>query len=281
MAENSQPYGFLSEKKKKKIPITMATAYDYPTACIEEEAGIDVILVGDSVGTNVLGYENERQVTMADMLHHLKAVVRGATKSLIMADMPYGSASDKEEALENSRVFINAGADIVKIEGWESKKEIVEFLTKQGIPVCGHIGYNPQYHGSKARIFGKDAAGARELVTSAKSLEQAGAVLLIVEKIPEEVAGLITTTLSIPVIGIGSGRLCDGQVLVFHDIVGLSSRTFRHAKAYANLRKEIFDAISDYIKEVEERTFPSKEHVSHLDPAILDELKNFPSENLG
>ena len=268
----NEKYRLLLEKKKNRIPITMVTAYDYPTARIEEEVGIDVVLVGDSVGTNVLGYENEQQVTMADMLHHLKAVVRGAPKCCIMADLPFGSATDPAGALESSRVFVEAGADIVKIEGWESKKEIVASLSEKGIMVCGHIGYNPQYHGPKGRIFGKDASGAIELIRSAKSLEQAGAVLLIVEKVPEELGRMITSSLSIPVIGIGSGRYCDGQVLVFHDIVGLAWRTFRHARAYDNLRATTFAALEQFKKEVENHDFPSEEHVSHLPPAVLEEI---------
>lgn len=263
---------FLLDKKKNRIPITMVTAYDYPTARIEEEAGIDVVLVGDSVGTNVLGYETERQVTMVDMLHHLRAVVRGAPKSCIMADLPFGSVTDPATALSSSRVLVEAGAHIVKIEGWESKKEIIGHLTAQGIAVCAHIGYNPQYHGSKGRVFGKEISEALELIRSARSLEQAGAVLMIIEKVPEELGRIITSSLSIPVIGIGSGRHCDGQVLVFHDIVGLAWRTFRHAKAYGNLRASTFAALAQFKKEVENHDFPSEEHVSHLSPAVLDEI---------
>jgi len=260
-------------KKQERLPISMATAYDYPTARIEEEARIDIILVGDSVGTNVLGYESEREVTMEDMLHHLKAVVRGASHSCIMVDLPYGSAPDPFTAFENSRRLMDAGAHIVKIEGWGEKSSITSYIAGKGIAVCSHIGYNPQYHGSKGRTFGKDAAAATELVRSAVSLENAGAAMLLVEKVPEEVCGIITERVSVPVIGIGSGRLCDGQVLVFHDIVGLGWRSFRHARAYEALRQRMTDALISYHNDVCSRTFPAEENLVHVPEGELAEVK--------
>ncbi len=247
----------------------MVTAYDFPTACIGEEVGIDVLLVGDSVGTNVLGYESECQVTMADMIHHVKAVARATRQCCLMADIPYGGAKDPVVALENSRILLSNGAHLVKMEGWEDRREITAHLSENGVAVCGHIGYNPQYHGHKARIFGKDAAGARELLRSAQVLEQAGAVMLVAEKIPEELGRLISSKVSIPVIGIGSGRHCDGQVLVFHDIVGLTPRTFRHARAYANIREVTAAALKEYKEDVESRRFPADEHVWHLPEEVL------------
>ena len=141
--------------KRTKTPISLLTAYDFPTAQLLDEAGIDILLVGDSVGTNVLGYKDEREVSMADMLHHLGAVVRGAKSAWVMVDMPYNSANDPFIACENARMMIERGADCVKIEGWEEKKNVVAYLSGQGIPVCAHIGYNPQIHGSKGKTFGK------------------------------------------------------------------------------------------------------------------------------
>ena len=260
------------QKKRQASPIAMVTAYDYPTARIEEQAGVDVILVGDSVGTNVLGYESECEVTMDDMMHHLGAVVRGAPNSCIMVDMPFGSASEPQRTLENARKLTGAGAHIVKIEGWEEKQTIISFLSRNGISVCGHIGYNPQYHGPKGRIFGKDAAVAATLVRSALRLEAAGAVMLIAEKIPEQLADVISAKTAIPVIGIGSGRFCDGQVLVFHDIVGLGWRTFRHARAYADMRKEAESALTEYVREVNEHLFPSDEHAWRMKEAVLNDV---------
>lgn len=259
------------EKKKNGTPFSVVTAYDYPTAKIEEEVGIDIILVGDSVGTNALGYSDETEVTMADMVHHLKAVCRGAPNSCIMVDLPFGTAPDPFKAFENARILVDNGADVVKIEGWEDKKNTVIYLTEMGIPVCGHIGYNPQQHGAKAHVFGKDAAGASELIRSAQTLEQAGAVLLVIEKVAEEVCRYITDKISIPVIGIGSGRFCDGQVLVFHDIVGLGERSFKHARAFATLRETTASALRCYKNEVEQRNFPAEDNVVHINEMILQE----------
>jgi len=268
----------LTDKKRQGTPISMVTAYDYPVARIAAEAGVDVVLVGDSVGTNVLGYKSECEVTLDDMIHHLKAVRRGAPEACIMVDMPYGTADEPEKAYANAVALVDAGADIVKLEGWGEKKEIVMHLAAKGISVCAHIGYNAQYHGPKGRMFGKEAAGALELIESARALEQAGAIMLIAEKIPVEIAEIITARLSIPVIGIGSGIECDGQVLVFHDVVGLGWRTFRHARQYTDIRTDISNAVSSYINEINSHAFPSEEHSWHLPKAILNEVQQKLSE---
>jgi 3-methyl-2-oxobutanoate hydroxymethyltransferase len=253
----------IHDKKKSGMPITVVTAYDFPTAQIEEEVGIDIILVGDSVGTNVLGYSSEAEVTMADMVHHLKAVCRGAPNSCIMVDLPYGSTPDPFKGFENARLLMDSGADIIKIEGWGDQKNTITYLTEMGVPICGHIGYNPQYHGPKGRVFGKDIEGARELVASALTLEQAGVVLFVIEKVPEELCRYITSKVLVPVIGIGSGRYCDGQVLVFHDIVGMADRTFRHARAFGKIREATVSALQLYKKDVEQGLFPAEENVVH------------------
>jgi len=251
----------------------MVTAYDCPTARIADEAGIDAVLVGDSVGTVMLGYASEREVTMEDMLHHVAAAARGIRQAYFFADMPYRSADTPRSAEKNARKLIGKGAECVKIEGWREKCPIVACLTKNNIPVCAHIGYNPQIHGAKPRVFGAGAPEARELIESACLLEKAGAVLLVLEKVPEEVSGIITKALRIPVIGIGSGRLCDGQVLVVNDVLGISERSFRHARAFSDFRVRALGALRAYAAAVESGAFPAEEHVRHSDPQELTKLK--------
>lgn len=259
--------------KKNKTPITMLTAYDFPSAQLEDEAGVDCVLVGDSVGTNILGYESEKEVTMDDMLHHLAAVRRGVKDAYLIVDMPFGSADDPFTAYRNAELLIDKGADCVKVEGWSEKKNVISCLAEKGIDVCAHIGYNPQIHGSKAKTFGRDKAQALELVESASLLEAAGAVLLIAEKIPDEISAIITSKLKIPVIGIGSGVSCDGQVLVLNDILGTGHHAFRHAKKYMDFRNLALQAIRNYREEVEKRIFPSEENLTHLSPEELSEIK--------
>jgi 3-methyl-2-oxobutanoate hydroxymethyltransferase len=264
---------YLLAKKKNHRPISMVTAYDFPTAQIEDKAGIDVVHVGDSVGTNVLGYGSEEEVTMADMVHHAAAVARGLQSAFLMADFPFGSATTPALALENARALCKTGVACVKLEGWREKCDVVEHLSKQGITVCAHIGYNPQVHGSKPHTFGRKAEEALLLIESALALEAAGAVMIVLEKIPEEVSGIITEKLGIPTIGIGSGRLCDGQVLVINDILGTSERTFRHAKKYMDYHGLVSAAIGKYAEEVEKGEFPGEEHSSHIDEEELKKLK--------
>lgn len=261
---------YLNNKKKNKIPISMLTAYDFPTAKILDEAGIDIILVGDSVGTNVLGYKSEAEVSMSDMLHHLGAVVRATEKAWVMVDMPYNSANDPFCAYENARKLIEKGADCVKIEGWEEKKNVVASLSSQGIAVCAHIGYNPQIHGSKPSVFGKTTEQALELIKSAKVLEDSGAELIIVEKVPQEITSIISETLRIPVLGIGAGKLCDGQVLVVNDVLGITPTVFRHVRKYMDFRLLASKAVTDYINDIEKGCFPSEENIGHLSAESLE-----------
>lgn len=268
----AKDYRFLLEQKKNHNLVTMITAYDYPTAKIVEKCGFDVILVGDSVGTNVLGYKSERDVTIADMEHHIKAVARGAPQTFIIGDLPYNTFLTEKDALDNSNKILNAGADAVKIEGWEEIKEIVSFLTGKNIPVCGHIGYNPQTHGPKAKVFGKESDVALKLVKSAIALQEAGAFMVVAEMIPEEICKIISERVNIPVIGIGSGRFCDGQVLVFHDAVGLSERQFKHAKAFGETKSIIEKALLSYKKEVIERNFPSEQNIFHCPEIVIEKL---------
>jgi 3-methyl-2-oxobutanoate hydroxymethyltransferase len=265
---------YLEKKKKNGRPITMVTAYDCPTARIADEAGVDAVLVGDSVGTNMLGYASEREVTMEDMLHHTAAAARGIQNAYFFADMPYRSAETPLDAEKNAQRLLGKGALCVKLEGWREECGIVAYLSKKSIPVCAHIGYNPQIHGAKPKVFGANAREARELIESAGLLEKAGAILLILEKVPEEVAGIITKALRIPVIGIGSGRLCDGQVLVINDVLGIGERSFRHARAFMDYRTKALDALRAYTAAVENGSFPAEEHVHHIAPQDLVKLES-------
>ncbi len=249
--------------KKQQQPITVLTCYDYPTACMQDEAGIDIVFVGDSVGTNILGYKSEMEVTMADMLHHLKAVRRGVTNAYLLVDMPYAADRNLKQAIANANLFLDAGADGVKLEGGTEKVPIVTALTEQRIEVCAHIGHNPQIHGTKAATHGKTFAKAKELIETASALADAGAKLIVLEKITEEVSQIITDTLAIPTIGIGAGRFCDGQVLVINDVLGIGT-PFKHAKRYQDYNQLTFEAISQYKQEVENGSFPTDANVAHI-----------------
>ena len=256
---------YLQAKKQQQQPITVLTCYDYPTACLQDAAEIDIVFVGDSVGTNILGYKSEMEVTMADMLHHLKAVRRGVTQAYLLVDMPYASDRNTKQAVANANLFLDNGADGVKLEGGIEKVPIVTALTDQGMDVCAHIGHNPQIHGTKASTHGKTVAKAKELIQTALALEDAGAKLIVLEKITEEISQIITETLNIPTIGIGAGRYCDGQVLVINDVLGLGP-IFKHARRYQDYDHLTFEAISQYIYDVENGDFPSDENVVHIDP---------------
>jgi len=262
----------LRAKKRRGEKIVMLTSYDYPTAVIEDECGVDVQLIGDSVGTNMLGHRDVTEVTMEDMLHHVRAVARGAKRSFVLGDMPYGSFASEELALANARRMIEAGADGVKIEGESEASLQVRAVAAAGIPVCAHIGYTPQTDGARAAVQGKDLARAMELVMTAQRLEEAGAVMMVLELIPERLAGEITACVSIPTIGIGAGRFCDGQVQVILDIAGLSPRVYRHAKAYGALGREYRRIVAAYAAEVRVGEFPTEEHASRLPDEVYREI---------
>lgn len=265
---------YLHTKKREQQPITVLTCYDYPTACLQDEAGIDIVFVGDSVGTNILGYKNETEVTMADMRHHLKAVRRGVTDAYLLVDMPYATDRDVKQAVVNAHAFLSDGADGVKLEGGIEKVPIVTALTEQGIEVCAHIGHNPQIHGTKAATHGKTFAKAKQLIEAAAALADAGAKLIVLEKITEEVSQIITETVDIPTIGIGAGRFCDGQVLVINDILGIGP-PFKHAKRYQDYNQLTFEAISQYREEVANGTFPTDANTSHIPPDKLARVQKW------
>ena len=255
----------LQQKKEQGNRITMLTAYDYCTAYLEDQAGIDTILVGDSLGMVMLGYDSTVPVTMDEMIHHCKAVCRGAKSSFIIGDMPFMSYQvNADQAVENAGRFIKeAACDSVKLEGGSDMAPTVRAIVTAGIPVCGHIGLTPQTATmlSGFRVQGKDAEGARQLLKSAKDLEDAGAFMIVFECIPDSLAARITGELRIPTIGIGAGKDCDGQVLVYHDLVGLFERfTPKFVKQYINLSPKIREALIQYKTEVENGIFPGPEH---------------------
>ncbi|MBI3032930.1 3-methyl-2-oxobutanoate hydroxymethyltransferase [Candidatus Woesearchaeota archaeon] len=244
--------------KQKKSKITMLTAYDFLTAKIEDEAGIDIILVGDSLGMVVQGHTNTRQVTIEDMIYHTKTVARAVKTALIVGDMPYLTYETPDSALFNARKLISAGADVVKIEG--NKPGIVKALKNNGIEVMGHIGLTPQTITS-FKLQGKDAESKQRLLQEAQLLEDAGCFSIVLECIPVGLAQQITSQLTIPTIGIGAGAYCDGQVLVIHDLLGLfEAFKPKFVKQYARLAPMIREAISSYRSDVVSGKFPDQEH---------------------
>jgi 3-methyl-2-oxobutanoate hydroxymethyltransferase len=269
----------LRQKKERGEPITMLTAYDYPTALAMDQAGVDVILVGDSLAMVVLGYENTLPVTMDEMLHHSRAVARGAKSALLIGDMPFMSYQvSVEEATRNAGRFLQQGGmDAVKLEGGRERADAVRCITSAGIPVMGHIGLTPQSINQLGgfRAQGKTAITARRLVEDALALEEAGCFSLVLESVPARLAELISKKISIPTIGIGAGVGCDGQVLVTHDLLGLFDRfTPRFVKKYADFHHEMQKAFTDYIEDVETKRFPAQEHSVEMDDKEWDALLN-------
>ena len=267
----------LMSKKEKGEKITMLTAYDYPTAQMVEKAGIDVILIGDSLGMVVLGYASTVPVSMEEMIHHTKAVTRGTEYAFVIGDMPFMSyQTGIYKAIENAGRFMKeADCDAVKLEGGSEVAPIVEAIVTAGVPVCGHIGLTPQTATqlSGFKVQGKDAEGAKNLIESAKDLEEAGAFMIVMECIPDVLASRITRELSIPTVGIGAGRDCDGQVLVYHDVVGLFERfTPKFVKQYIKLGPMVIDALKEYKREVEEGLFPGEEHAFKMSKEEAEKL---------
>jgi 3-methyl-2-oxobutanoate hydroxymethyltransferase len=259
----------LTLKKQSGHPITALTAYDFSTARIIDEAGIDVILVGDSLGMTVLGYENTLPVTMEEMLHHARAVGRAARSAFLVADMPYGSYhASIEKATENALRFIKeAGMAAVKIEGGSHRAALVEHLTSSEIPVVGHIGLTPQsvHRMGGYKVQGTSVASIETLLSDALALETAGAVALVLEGIPRELAARITRTVTIPTIGIGAGPDCDGQILVFHDLFNLTfTPPAKFVRRYADAGQLFREGIARYREDVIGRTFPDDSESYHL-----------------
>jgi 3-methyl-2-oxobutanoate hydroxymethyltransferase len=267
----------LLQKKERRSKITMMTAYDYPTARLVDEAGIDTLLVGDSLAMVMLGYDSTVPVTMDEMIHHCRAVHRGAKFAFIIGDMPFMSyQASAEKAVENAGRFMKeAGCDAVKVEGGSEMVPVVKATVRAGIPVCGHIGLTPQTATmlSGFKVQGKDAESAKQLIQSAKDLEGAGAFMIVMECIPDLLAARITRELKIPTIGIGAGKECDGQVLVYHDLVGLFERfTPKFVKQYINLSPMIREALLRYKEEVEKGAFPGPEHTFTMKPEEAEKM---------
>ncbi|MGE5703823.1 MAG: 3-methyl-2-oxobutanoate hydroxymethyltransferase [Clostridia bacterium] len=267
----------LKKRKAHKQAITVLTAYDFPTAKLVEEAGVDVILVGDSLGMVVLGYDSTVPVTMADMLHHAKAVTRAAKRALVVVDMPFLSYHGSlDETLKNAgRLMQEGAAKAVKLEGGSELASVIRTLTQAGIPVMGHIGLTPQsvHQLGGYKVQGKQLDEAKKLLEDAEALAKAGAFAIVLECVPEEVARLITERIEIPTIGIGAGAACDGQVLVLHDIVQFAS-TIRpkFVKSYANIGSMISEAVKQYVEDVKTGQFPAREHVFHTDEETVERL---------
>jgi len=255
--------------------LPMLTAYDYPTAQILDEAGVPLLLVGDSLGQVLLGYESTVRVTMTEMLHHTKAVVRGSQRAMVIGDMPFLTYSTIDEALENAGRFLQeAGAQAVKVEGGVRSARIIEAMVKAGIPVMGHIGWTPQTQlgmGGKVKVQGKDRTQARGLLADALAVQEAGAFSIVLELMPAQLATAITDRLRIPTIGIGAGPGCSGQVQVITDLLGLGDFVPRHARPYATLRATIDAAARAWAADVEAGTFPGEAETVRMDEAVLDE----------
>lgn len=267
----------LAQMKVRGERIPMITAYDYTTARLADAAEIPVVLVGDSLGMVVLGYDSTIPVTMEDMIHHVKAVARGAKKALLVADMPFMSYQiDQNQALTNAaRLIQEGGAQTVKLEGGEIMAETVHRIVECGIPVMGHIGLTPQSVNAFGgyRVQGREALEAAQLLKDAKALEDAGAYSVVLELVPAPLSQLISQQLTIPTIGIGAGAGCDGQVQVVHDMLGLFTDFVpKHTKQYANLAQIIQDAFTRYAEEVRDGSFPTEKESFKMDQAILAEL---------
>jgi len=267
----------IKEMKARGEKITMLTAYDFATAKLVDETGMPLILVGDSLGMVALGYESTIPVTMEEMIHHTKAVVRGSKQALVIGDMPFMSYHvSTEEALRNAARFIQeGGTQAVKLEGGHSVAQTVKRIVECGIPVMGHIGLTPQsihqLGGFKAQ--GKTPEAAQRLLQDALALETAGAFAIVLESVPYALARIITRKIAVPTIGIGAGPHCDGQVQVLSDLLGLYTEFVpRHAKQYAKLSQAVKEAVSQYLKEVKEGSFPTTEHSYKIDESVLAEL---------
>ncbi len=268
----------IQQAKMDGRKLTMMTAYDYPFGMIADAAGVDIVLVGDSLGMVVMGLEGTVEVTMAQMIHHIKAVVRGCKKALIVGDMPFMSynTSIREAIVNAGRLMKEGGCDVVKLEGGVDFAATVQAIVKAGIPVQGHIGLTPQTASALGgfKMQGRDVTAAKQIIDDAKALEAAGAFSLVVEAVPAPLGELIAQSVTIPVIGIGAGNKVDGQVLVTHDMIGLFDKFVpKFVKRYANIKPAIVDALTTFKDEVSNGTFPGPEHSFSMPDEALENLK--------
>jgi 3-methyl-2-oxobutanoate hydroxymethyltransferase len=254
--------------------IPMLTAYDYPTAKLVDEAGVPLILVGDSLGRVMLGYENEIPVSMADMLHHTAAVTRGARRAFVVGDMPFLSYTPDAAVVNAGRFLSEAGAQAVKVEGGVRSARTIETIVRAGIPLMGHIGWTPQAanQAGRVRVLGKTKDQARGLLADALAVQEAGAFAIVLELVPDQLARAITQRLRIPTIGIGAGPGCSGQVQVITDLLGMDAWRPKHARAYADLRGTILAATRAYASDVAAGTFPGAGETVRMDDEILAEV---------
>ena len=267
----------LREKKFQRDPITCLTAYDYATARLVDEAGIDIALVGDSLAMTMLGYENTLSVTVDEMLHHVRAVRRGVKDALLIADMPYGSYQvDPKDAMNNAARFVKeGGAEAVKMEGGEKRVDVIRRVIDAEIPVAGHIGLTPQSVNMMGgyKVQGKTLSGIEQLMRDAVALDRAGVACIVLEGIPREVAAMITAEVETPTIGIGAGPDCDGQVLVFHDFAGLTLEHMpKFARKYANWALELSRATGEFCDDVRAGRFPSDAESYHSPAELREQL---------
>jgi 3-methyl-2-oxobutanoate hydroxymethyltransferase len=263
----------LRTAKQEGRKLTMVTAYDYTSAVIADRSPVDMMLVGDSLGMVMLGYSGTTQVTMEEMLHHIRPVVRGASGTFVVGDMPFGSYNvNAEQAVRSANRLVKAGVDCVKLEGGVQFFDTVRALVRGGIPVMGHVGLTPQTAPALGgwKVQGKDAEAARQIIDDALALEQAGACSVVLEMVPAPLAAHITARLSIPTIGIGAGSQCDGQVLVWHDMMGLYDKLQpRFVKQYADLSRVLAGALEQYCSDVLSGAFPGPEHSFKMKPEEL------------
>ncbi len=269
----------IRQAKKEGRKLVMMTAYDYPFGLMADEAEIDIVLVGDSLGMVVMGLEGTVAVTMEDMIHHIRAVVRGCRNPLVVGDMPFMSynTSIRDAIINAGRLLKEGGCDVVKLEGGVDFAPTVAAIVKAGIPVQGHIGLTPQTASALGgfKMQGKDVDGAVRIIDDARALETAGAFSIILEAVPAPLARLVSEAVNIPVIGIGAGSDVDGQVLVTHDMIGLFDRFIpKFVKQYTKIRPIILEALAAYKKEVQEETFPAAEHSFKMKSETLEQLKN-------
>ena len=277
MAKQKVTIPSLKEMKEQGKKIRMVTAYDYPTGILVDKTDIELILVGDSLGMVVLGYDGTVPVTMEEMLHHCKATVRGAKNTLIVGDLPFGSynMSISDAVYNATRMMKEGGADCIKLEGGLTVVETVRAIVNGGIPVMAHIGLTPQTASALGgfKVQGKDTAAAERMIDEALKLEEAGAFAIVLEAIPAPLAEIITKKLTIPTIGIGAGVHCDGQVLVTHDLIGLFDRFVpKFVKQYANVSQDIVAAFNAYAEEVATGKFPGPEHSFTMKDDVLKRL---------
>lgn len=273
----------IQSKKREGKKIIALTAYDFPSAAILEKADIDMIILGDSVGTNVLGYRDETAVKLTDIIHHGKAVRRGTRRLFLTMDLPFGTYEDSVAAVKNAKKLQAIGADAIKFEGPDTR--ILTALKRQNLTVMCHLGLNPQHDQRRIKLGkisrGKRALEAIDLIRTARVLQDSGADFILLEKIPEKVSKIITDNLRIPTIGIGAGKYCDGQVLVLHDLFGINERKYMHCPEYINLRKTMIETIQKYSKATITGSFPASRHTNKIADSEFDQVADWClSENL-